>query len=92
MSDCATLWTIACQAFLSVEFSRQEYWKYSGILEYHAFLQGIFPTQGSNRRYLMYPALAGGYFTSSDTWEAQYAQNSALIALLLLNDLFITAF
>ena len=23
---CATLWTVACQAFLSIEFSRQEYW------------------------------------------------------------------
>ena len=36
-----TLWTIACQAPLSVEFSRQEYW--SGAL-----LQEVFPTQGLN--------------------------------------------
>ena len=26
MSDSATPWTIACQAPLSMEFSRQEYW------------------------------------------------------------------
>ena len=38
-----TLWTIACQAPLSMGFSRQEHW--SGC---HAFLQRIFLTQGSN--------------------------------------------
>ena len=30
MSDCATPWTIACQAPPSMGFSRQEYW--SGLL------------------------------------------------------------
>ena len=30
---------------------------------YHALLQGIFPTQGSNPS-LMSPALAGGFFTT----------------------------
>ena len=39
----ATLWSVACQASLSMGFSCQEYW--SGL---HALLQGIFPTQGSN--------------------------------------------
>ena len=34
-----TLWTVAHQASLSTEFSRQEYW--SG---YHFLLQGISPT------------------------------------------------
>ena len=38
-----TLWTVACQAPLSMGFSRQEYW--SGC---HALLQGIFSTQGLN--------------------------------------------
>ena len=38
-----TLWTIAHQAPLFMEFSRQEYW--SGL---HALLWGIFSTQGSN--------------------------------------------
>ena len=36
-----------CQAILSMEFSRQEYW--SGC---HFLLQGIFPTQGSNQHLL----------------------------------------
>ena len=35
----------------------------------HALLQGIFPTQGLNP-HLMSPALAGGFFTTSATWEA----------------------
>ena len=41
----ATPWTVACQAPLSMEFSRQEYWK--GNL---SLLQRIFPTQGLNLR------------------------------------------
>ena len=39
----AILWTVACQASLSMEFPRQEYWR--GC---HALLQGIFLTQGVN--------------------------------------------
>ena len=39
----ATPWTVACQAPLSTDFPRQEYW--SGL---HSSLQGIFPTQESN--------------------------------------------
>ena len=38
----STLWTIACQAPLSMGLSRQEYWSC------HALLQGIFPPQGLN--------------------------------------------
>ena len=41
------LWTAACQAPLSMEFSRQEYW-----VGWHALLQGIFPTLGSNMHLL----------------------------------------
>ena len=40
VSDSVTPWTVACQAPLSMEFSRQEYC--------HALLQEIFPTQGLN--------------------------------------------
>ena len=39
----ATLWTIACQAPLSMGFSRQEYWS-----ALHFLLQWIFLTLGSN--------------------------------------------
>ena len=41
----ATLRTIACQLPLSTGFSREEHW--SGLTIF--LLQGIFPTQGSNR-------------------------------------------
>ena len=40
---CMTLWTVACQPPLSMEFSRQEYW--SGL---PCLPPGIFPIQGSN--------------------------------------------
>ena len=39
-----TQWTIACQAPLSMGFSRQEYW--NGLL--CPLIQGIFPAQGLN--------------------------------------------
>ena len=42
----------------------------------HALLQGIFLTQGSNR-HLMCPALAGKFFTTSATWEAQVYNSCA---------------
>ena len=35
----------------------------------HAPLQWIFPTEGSNLQSLASPALAGGFFTASATWE-----------------------
>ena len=47
MSDSATPWTIACQAPLSMGFSRQEY--RSGL---PCPTPGIFPTQGWNLRLL----------------------------------------
>ena len=37
---------------------------------FHALLQRIFPTQGSNPCLFSLPALAGGFFTTSATWEA----------------------
>ena len=52
-----TPWTIAHQAPLSMEFSRQEYWSSIMCMEKkkkntgvgcHFLLQGIFPTQGLN--------------------------------------------
>ena len=35
-----------------------------------ALLQGIFQTQGLNSQSLMSPALTGGFFTTSNPWEA----------------------
>ena len=62
----ATLWTIAPQAPLSMGFFRPEYW--SGC---YALLQGIFPNPGIECE-SQSPELAGGFFTTSATWEAQF--------------------
>ena len=66
MSDCATLWTVAHQASLSMGFSRQEYW--SGL---PCPPPGDLPDPGIELAFLMFPALAGRFFTTSTTWEAQ---------------------
>ena len=60
-----TPWTVARQPPLSTGFSRHEYWG-----GWPCPLQGVFPTQGSNLS-LMSPAPAGGFFTTSATWEAR---------------------
>ena len=54
----ATLWTIARQALLSMEFSKQEYW--DGL---PCPSPGDFPDPGIEPAYLTYLALAGGFFT-----------------------------
>ena len=60
-----TLWTVAHQAPLSVGFSRQEYW--SGL----PFPSpGDLPNLGIEPVSLTSPALGGGFFTTSATWEA----------------------
>ena len=61
----STLWTAACQAPLSMGFSRLEYW--SGLL---CPPPGDLPDPGIEPASLMFPALAGGFFTTSTTWEA----------------------
>ena len=65
MSNCATLWTVALQAPLSMGFSWQEYW--SGL---PCPPPGDLPNPGIEPTSLMSPALAGGFFTTSTTWEA----------------------
>ena len=60
----ATLWTKACQAPLSMGFSRQEYW--SGL---PCPPPGDLPNPGMEPASLMSPALAGGFFITSATWE-----------------------
>ena len=62
---CATLWTVALQAPLSMGFSRQEYW--SG-LPWHP--SGDLPDPRLKFTSLTSPALAGRFFTTSTTWEA----------------------
>ena len=62
---CVTLWTVACQAPLSMGFSRQEYW--SGLL---CPPPGDLPDPGIKPSSRVSPALAGEFFTTSATWEA----------------------
>ena len=62
----ATLWSVARQAPLSMGFSRQEYW--SGL---PCPPPGDLPNPGIEPESLMSPALAGGFFTTSTTWEAR---------------------
>ena len=61
----ATPWTVAHQAPLSMGFSWQEYW--NGLL-FPA--PRDLPNPGIKPVCLMSPALAGGFFTASTTWEA----------------------
>ena len=63
---CAILWTVALQAPLSMGFSRQEYW--SGL---PCPPPGDLPDAGIQPVSLMSPELAGGFFTTNTTWEAQ---------------------
>ena len=60
-----TPWTVACQAPLSMGFSKQEYW--SGL---PCPPPGDLPNPGTEPESLMSPALAGGFFTTNATWEA----------------------
>ena len=62
-----TPWTVACQAPLSVQFSKQEYW--SGL----PFpTPGDLPHPGIELMFLVSPALACNFFfITSATWEAR---------------------
>ena len=61
----ATPWTAAHQAPLSMGFSRLEYWS---VLPYPP--TGDLPNLGIETASLISPALAGGFFITSATWEA----------------------
>ena len=64
--DSATPWTVAFQALLSMGFSRKGY--QSGL---PCSPSGDLPDPGIKPISLTSPALAGGFFTTSATWEAQ---------------------
>ena len=61
----ATLWTVACQAPLSLGFAKSEYW--SG-LPYPS--SGDLPNPGIESTSPVYPILAGGFFTSEPMGKA----------------------
>ena len=65
----AILWVVARQAPLSKGFSRQVYW--SWLL---CSPPGDLPNRGIEPESLMSPAaLAGGFFTTSATWEVRFS-------------------
>ena len=63
----ATLWTVACQAPQSMEFSRQEYWS---RLPFPS--PGRLPHPGIQSMSLVSPLLAGVFFTSWTTWKLKF--------------------
>ena len=65
---CLTLWTpctVACQALLFMEFSRQEYWNRFPFLS-----PGDLPNSGMELGSLASPALAGRFLYHCAAWEA----------------------
>ena len=65
MSNSATPWTLAHQAPLFMGFSRQEYW--SGL---PCPPPGDLSDPGMKPMSSVFPALAGGYFTTCASWKA----------------------
>ena len=65
VSSFAILWPVVRQASLCMGFSRKEYW--SGL---PCPPPGNVPHPGTEPESLMFPVLAGGFFTTSATWEA----------------------
>ena len=61
-----TLWTVAHQPPLCMGFSRQEYWS-----EFPSPAPGDLPQLGIEHVPLRAPAVAGRFFTTNTTWEAQ---------------------
>ena len=72
----ATLWTVPCQAPLSMGFSRQEYW--SGV---PCPPPGDLPDLGVQAASLASPALADRFFTTNATWGTLVHSNEGLIML-----------
>ena len=62
-----TLWSVAHQAPLSMGFPRQEYWS-----QLPCSPRENLPDPGIKPMSLLFPALAGEFFTISATWEALY--------------------
>ena len=84
MSNSATPCTVDSQASLSMEFSRQEYWSGSPWPS-----PGDLPNPGIEPWPL---ALAGRFFTTCDTWEAQGLYIYKLCKNLCLSDCIVNLF
>ena len=76
----ATPWTIALQTLLSMEFSKQEYWRGLSFPT-----PGDLPDPGIEPGSLVSPALANGFFTNvppihlSPTWDTSHMAYAALV-------------
>ena len=69
----ATPWVVACQAPLSMGFSRQEHW--SGL----PFLPpGDLPDPGMEPTSLAFPALAGRFFTTAPAGKLSFQRENNL--------------
>ena len=69
----AVPWSVTHQAPLSMGFSRQEYW--------HGLpcpSPGALPNPGIEPKSHISPELAGGFFATSTTWEAQILTTTKL--------------
>ena len=73
---CATLWTVAHQAPLSMGFSGQECWSGSPCPP-----PGNLPDPGIETVSLTSPALAGGCFATSTAWEAPHIWYETLLRI-----------
>ena len=67
MSDSVTLWTVARQAPMSMEFPRQEYWS-----QWPFPSPGNLPDPGIESVSPMSSGLAGGFFTTEPPGEPHY--------------------
>ena len=72
----ATLWTVACQAPLSMGFSRQEYW--SGL---PGSPPGDLPDPEIEPESPMSPALAGRFFTNLPPGKPRYNKYRIVFAV-----------
>ena len=73
----ATLWTVACQAPLSIGFLQQEYWSVSSQ-----------PRDGNHISCL--PAVSGWFFNTVTTWEAPWGPRLFSSSYLRYRDNFIS--
>ena len=80
---CATLWTAARQAPLSMGFSAQEYWS-----ELPCLPPEDLPGLGIKPASLISPALAGGFLTINTTWKTFHCLGNYSISKLCSLRLF----
>ena len=84
MSDSVISRTVACQAPLSMGFSKQEYWNRLPFPP-----PGDLPKPGIEPVSLISPALAGRFFTTDATWEAHAELGQVDISLFFFNSALI---